>query len=186
MRATQKVRMFFRYYSCLDVYFGVKQNPIWAGLEPAWVINVLICVSVRVCVSAPAHAASLSVCLCACVTKRRVMCVRRSTCVVFAAVSGDICCVVGWEQITAGCRSLRLRRWKPRSQPGPVGQVTQTQNHTCKRQQHTQNCMHKTHSKHMSLSLSHTQREERTRTKDESIDGTRRKLKNGRNNMRRK
>lgn len=49
------------------------------------------------------------------------------TCVyvcVFAAGSGDICCVVGWEQSTAGSRSLRPRRWKPRSQPGPVGQDT--------------------------------------------------------------
>lgn len=91
---------------CFDVYFGgsnvtlseAKQKTCsgWFGLC-VWPANVSL--FVFMCVKI--------VCAYACV---------------FVCVSGDICCVVGWELSAVGCESPRLRRWKPRSQPGLVGQ----------------------------------------------------------------
>lgn len=80
-------------------------------------IRVSICVCVRrIKKRTCKHIVSLCVCPCAYLKARQCeMVYNVCTCVyvcvcVFAAGSGDICCVVGWEQSTAGSRSLRARR----------------------------------------------------------------------------
>lgn len=139
-------RMFPRWHLCFDVYCGVKRHAVWGKTKTCldW-LRLCMCV----CVLEMYLYMSVSVCdrgggVCPCVglytvcvrmtetcvfiwKTVRVLCmwhsVHRTVCV-FVAVSGDICCVVGWERSTVGRRSLRLRRWKLRSQPGPVGQDT--------------------------------------------------------------
>lgn len=138
-------RMFPRWHLCFDVYCGVKRHAVWGKTKTCldW-LRLCMCV----CVLEMYLYMSVSVCdrggVCPCVglytvcvrmtetcvfiwKTVRVLCVWHSvhrTVCVFVAVSGDICCVVGWERSTVGRRSLRLRRWKLRSQPGPVGQDT--------------------------------------------------------------
>lgn len=137
-------RMFPRWHLCFDVYCGVKRHAVWGKTKTCldWlrlcmcvcVLEMYLYMSVSVCDRGGecvrvwdyiqfVYAWRKPVCLyerlyvyCACGI------VYIGLCCVFVAVSGDICCVVGWERSTVGRRSLRLRRWKLRSQPGPVGQ----------------------------------------------------------------
>lgn len=139
-------RMFPRWHLCFDVYCGVKRHAVWGKTKTCldWlrlcmcvcVLEMYLYMSVSVCDRGGecvrvwdyiqfVYAWRKPVCLyerlyvyCACGI------VYIGLCCVFVAVSGDICCVVGWERSTVGRRSLRLRRWKLRSQPGPVGQDT--------------------------------------------------------------
>lgn len=110
--------MFPRWHLCFDVYFGVKRHTVWGKTKTClgWF---------RLCMCVYGLEMYLYVSICVWWGAWDYMCTYHSVCMrVFAAVSGDICCVVGWELSAVGCESLRLRRWKPRSQPGLVGQDT--------------------------------------------------------------
>lgn len=110
--------------------YEAKQKPVCSGLDSACVcecvhrLEIYLCVSVwlwqvyvctfpePVCVCKLWQKETAHVSVCVCVFECLQQCLVTSA----ALLAGS--------EAAGGCRSLRLRRWKPRSQPGPVGQDT--------------------------------------------------------------
>lgn len=91
-------------------FYEAKQKPVWVSLATACVCMGWKCIFM---------------CQYVCDEDNEIICTYDCVCAV-AAMSGDFCCVAGWELSAVGSRSFRLRRWKQRSQTGLVRQDTLT------------------------------------------------------------